>query len=224
MISRSEVAVILLLSLAQNSDSFASSTKNFRNAACWPNIDLTVSGGIKSPLLMTSSVHSSSLLIADDGELNGGTAVFMSTHQQGDDTQPPLRRRLRRATGFSLTACRKACRAATGLSASAIYATALAATSKYVRTFMTALISIFPPWFRYFLQPFLIMYYAPLLILRNFAGPTGRSARKSHEVLVESFKSAVDVAEKQADGYWPVHVTGTLSCVLICRCLPFVLI
>ena len=119
---------------------------------------------------------------------------------------------MRKATGFSLTAFRAAWRAATGISLTALYASALAATSAFVREAMALILSPFPPWFRYFLQPFLILYYAPLIILRNLTGPTRKRARETHKVFVEGFKSAVDAAEKKADGYWPVHVNGKIFC------------
>lgn len=155
------------------------------------------------PHYMTSSVHS---FLEDDEAAS--TAIFMSTTNDSEDPKPngSLRSRLRQATGFSLTALRATMRAATGISLTAIYASALAATSAFVRKTMAVVLSPLPPWFRYFLQPFLILYYAPLFILRNLAGPTGKRARETHEHFLDGFKAAVDAAEKKADGYWPVHV------------------
>lgn len=143
------------------------------------------------------------------------SAHAMSTRKESDGHQrdPSLRKRLRQITGFSLTAFRATMRAATGISLTAIYASAFAATSAFVRKTMTWILAPLPAWFRYFLQPFLILYYAPLFILRNLAGPTGKRAKETHELFVDGFKSAVEAAEKKADGYWPVHVNGKSSFV-----------
>jgi hypothetical protein len=157
-----------------------------------------------SLLSMASSVNS---FLEDDD--TGATAMFMSaTKDNGEPRTRSLRSRLRKATGFSLTALRKTMRAATGISLTAIYASALAATSAFVRKTMALILSPLPPWFRYFLQPFLILYYVPIFIIRNLAGPTGKRARETHEIFVDGFKAAVDAAEQKAGGYWPVHVNG----------------
>ena len=204
----------LVASLAQYSNGFSAAPKPSWNARCLATSPspLLNSGCKVTAASMTSSIHSVSSL--DDDE-PFATAVFMSSTEDADNQQP-LRSRLRRATGFSLTACRRTARAATGISLTAIYASTLAATSKWVRQTMALLLSPLPPGFRYFLQPFLIMYYAPLYILRSFAGPTGKRAREAHEILVDSFKAAVDAAEEKADGYWPVHVNGKkfVPCIL----------
>lgn len=116
-----------------------------------------------------------------------------------------IRQRLRAITGFSLTALRKTIRTATGISATAIYATSLAATGVWIRQAMKVLLDVFPTWFRYFLQPFLVLYYVPLFILRNVAGPTRSIAKRKHEVIMQSWKEAVEAADKsRAD--WPLHV------------------
>ena len=208
MLSRESlfVATIFLACLAQSTVGFATAPKP---AARYVRTS-SLQNDCKVAASMTSSIHSS--FLPEDGE-PFATAVFMSSTKQTDDNdnQQPLRSRLRRATGFSLTAFRRTMRAATGISLTAIYASTLAATSKWVRTAMALILSFLPPSFRYFLQPFLILYYAPLFILRSLTGPTGKKARESHEVLVDSFKAAVDAAEKKADGYWPVHVNGRNS-------------
>jgi hypothetical protein len=117
----------------------------------------------------------------------------------------PLRQRLRALTGFSLTAIRTTIRTATGLSATAIYATTLAATGAWIRQAMKVLLDVFPTWFRYFVQPFLVLYYVPLFMLRNIAGPTRSNAKHKHELIMESWKDAVETADKvRAD--WPLHV------------------
>lgn len=96
-------------------------------------------------------------------------------------------------------------RAATGVSLTAIYASTVAVTGAWIRQIMKGILSIFPAWFRYFLQPFLILYYAPLFILRNLAGPTRKHAIQTHEHFIEGWKSAVEKAE-ETSSYWPLHV------------------
>lgn len=199
------VTTVLIASLAQSSNAFSSTPPARSTWSARPLLQQqhqqqqtnNINYDYKIAQSMTSSVHS-------ENNSNDGYAVWMMS-STGDDQQQ-MRSRLRRATGFSLTAFRRTMRIATGISLTAIYASAFAATSKLVRVAMTLLLSPLPAWFRYFLQPFLILYYAPLLILRNLAGPTGKRARESHDIFVDSFKSAVVAAEKKADGYWPVHV------------------
>lgn len=116
-----------------------------------------------------------------------------------------LRTSLRTATGFSLTALRTTCRAATGVSLTAIYLATLAATGNWIRQTTKFALSIFPPWARYFVQPFLIFYYVPIFILRNVTGPTRRRARKTHEAVLDSWKEAVEKADETV-AYWPIHV------------------
>lgn len=102
---------------------------------------------------------------------------------------------LRTATGFSLTATRTACRTLTGVSISAVFAKVL---------------SIFPLFFRFFLQPLLILYYTPIVLLKAFVGPSKEyvnERRNAHEVLVKGWTQAVQAAEKASEnGYWPVTV------------------
>ena len=68
------------------------------------------------------------------------------------------------------------------------------------------------------MQPFLIMYYAPLIFVRYWLlGPSQKyveESRKGHEKLVEGWRKSVNAAEKaDANGYWPVHVNddGTIT-------------
>lgn len=119
-----------------------------------------------------------------------------------------LRSRLRKATGFSFTVFRATLRGITGVSLTALYAGALAATGLWIRKTMSVLLSVFPSGFRYFLQPFLVLYYTPLILLRSLASPTTRKrAVKKHETVREAWKDAITVAEKtERDGYWPVVV------------------
>lgn len=116
-----------------------------------------------------------------------------------------LRSTLRAATGFSLTAFRTTLRAATGIS-----------LSQTISGTIRAILDFLSPSLRYFMQPFLIMYYAPLLIIRFWmVGPSQQyveESLKGHEKVVEGWRKAVEAAEKaHSDGYWPVHVNGELD-------------
>jgi len=143
-----------------------------------------------------------------------------STDSDDVGNEKSYRSKMRKLTGFSLTASRKAIRASTGLSLSALRTTLRAATGISVSGRMKWILGLFPLWLRYFIQPFLILYYAPLLLLRGMVGQTKNSrlrARKAHEQLIEEWKNAVDVAESVADdGYWPVRINdqGALKVVL----------
>lgn len=119
-----------------------------------------------------------------------------------------VRNRLRKATGFSFTVFRATLRGITGISLSAIYAGALAASGLWIRKTMSAVLSVFPSGFRYFLQPFLVLYYTPLILIKSITSPTTRKrAVAKHETVLEVWKEAVAVAEKtEKDGYWPVVV------------------
>lgn len=119
-----------------------------------------------------------------------------------------VRNRLRKATGFSFTVFRATLRGITGISLSALYAGALAASGLWIRKTMSTVLSVFPSGFRYFLQPFLVMYYTPLILLKSLTSPTTRKrAVAKHETVLEAYKEAVTVASKtEKDGYWPVAV------------------
>jgi len=112
--------------------------------------------------------------------------------------------------GLSLTACRATMRATTGFSLTALRATLRAATGVSVTGLMKVLLGLFPQWARYFIQPFLILYYTPLMILRGLVGPTKDSraeALQAHERILEEWKNAVKVAEAVNEkGYWPVRI------------------
>jgi len=120
-----------------------------------------------------------------------------------------VRNRLRQATGFSFTVFRATLRGITGISLTTVYAGALAASGLWIRKTMSAVLSVFPSGFRYFLQPFLVMYYTPIIVLRSLTSPTTRKrAVAKHETVMEAWKEAVVVAEKtEAEGYWPVVVS-----------------
>mmetsp|Transcript_23184 Transcript_23184/g.66537 ORF Transcript_23184/g.66537 Transcript_23184/m.66537 type:complete len:233 (-) Transcript_23184:59-757(-) len=137
-------------------------------------------------------------------------AQYMASEpSQNDETSSKLtvRDRLRKATGFSLTAFRAAWRAATGISLTAVYGTAVAASGLWIRKFTSAVLSVFPAWFRYFLQPFLVLYYFPMFIIRGLTGPTRKEAKAKHVAVKESWRDAIDFAKAtEEDGYWPVKV------------------
>lgn len=154
------------------------------------------------------SLRSNSGLVAVS---SSSSHAMLSQSETDNPNDPYLRKRMRQITGFSLTAFRATMRAATGISLTALYASALAATSAFVRRIMALVLAPLPAWFRYFLQPFLILYYAPLFILRNLTGPTGKRARETHKCFVSGFREAVEVAEHKAEGYWPVHIDGKLQ-------------
>jgi hypothetical protein len=119
-----------------------------------------------------------------------------------------VRDKLRQITGFSFTVFRATLRGITGISMTAIYASTVAATGLWIRKISSAVLSLFPSGFRYFLQPFLVMYYVPLFMLRSLTGPYGKRARAKHEQALEAWKEAVEYAERtEQDGYWPVIVS-----------------
>jgi hypothetical protein len=95
----------------------------------------------------------------------------------------------------------------TGISLTAVYASAVAVTGLWVRRLTSMVLSVFPSWFRYFLQPVLVLYYAPLFVVRGLTGPTRRDAIDRHDRIVRHWKEAVQYAERtERDGYWPVII------------------
>jgi hypothetical protein len=67
----------------------------------------------------------------------------------GEDSEnQDLRGKLRKLTGFSLSAFRSTWRAATGISLTAVYASALAASCLWIRKVMSTILSITPAWVR----------------------------------------------------------------------------
>jgi len=147
-----------------------------------------------------------------------GTSIWRTTELrettsevQGDkdNDDKDVRSKLRRITGFSLTAFRSTWRAATGVSLTAVYASAIAVSGLWIRQVMSTVLSITPAWFRYFLQPFLVLYYAPLFIVRGLTGPTRKEAKAKHELIVDGWKEAIEHAEnKTKNSSWPAHVNG----------------
>ena len=121
-----------------------------------------------------------------------------------------IRKKLGNLTGLSLSGIRASARVTTRVS--------LTATRKFLRTLtgvsvtgaMKALVGLLPPWCRYFLQPFLIIYYVPLVVLKGFIGSTSTTKKDAsvvHEKLVDYWKEAIKMAENQSAS-WPLHVTS----------------
>lgn len=131
---------------------------------------------------------------------------------QRENESENLRGKLRKLTGFSLTAFRTTLRLATGFSLTSTRATLRALTGVSVTGTMKAILRLFPASFRYFLQPLLILYYVPLLTLQGLVGRTKTykaDAKAAHDSIVQDWKDAVRVAEEvNKGGYWPIHVDG----------------
>ncbi|KAL7494482.1 hypothetical protein ACHAWT_005373 [Skeletonema menzelii] len=132
-------------------------------------------------------------------KLYSSTAFSLSTSDIDNEAQS-TRSKLRQITGFSLTAFRATIRGITGISLSGVI-------SNTIRT----ILGVLRPGFRWILQPLLIAYYVPILVVRYYLiGPSQKyveDSRKGHEKLVDGWRKAVAVAEKaHADGYWPVHL------------------
>ena len=135
--------------------------------------------------------------------------MYFSSSLDGQSSQDvsenSVRARLRKLTGFSLTALRATMRAATGISLSAVYASTIAVSGMWIRQTMKIVLGLFPSWLRYFAQPFLVLYYAPLFVLRNLSAPRRKERMENHVALVDSWKHAVAVAD-QSTSYWPIHL------------------
>jgi len=141
-----------------------------------------------------------------------------------DDVQQSPRSKLRQLTGFSLTALRSTLRTVTGFSLTTFRATLRAATgislSGLISGSLRRILGILSPSLRYFLQPLLVMYYAPLLMIRYWmVGPSKQyveESRQGHEKLIEGWRKAVQAAEKaNSDNYWPVHLNGEFLCAVL---------
>lgn len=141
--------------------------------------------------------------------LHGSTAFSLSSSDIGNEAQS-TRSKLRQITGFSLTAFRATVRGITGISLSAVI-------SNTIRT----ILGVLRPGFRWILQPLLIAYYVPILVVKYYLiGPSQKyveDSRKGHEKLVDGWRKAVAAAEKaHADGYWPVHLNGEFILCFMC--------
>jgi hypothetical protein len=73
---------------------------------------------------------------------------------------------------------------------------------------MKWILSIVPPPLRYFAQPFLVLYYAPLFWIRQVShdGARRKHQKGTHEALLEGWKQAVAQADETVS-YWPIHVS-----------------
>lgn len=133
-----------------------------------------------------------------------------------DAELPSIRKELGKITGISLTALRASLRATTGFSLTALRTTLRTLTGVSITGAVKTLVGLLPPWFRYFLQPFLILYYVPLLVLKGMVGSTSTSKREAseeHDKLVDYWKDAIKLAETRSGAKWPLHVRadGTLK-------------
>ena len=164
------ILLLLLSALALSATAFQQSTptSNFLSRSVTRSQSPKVSSGFT-----LSSAHFSS---ADD---DSSVAATINIGQR-------VRNRLRKATGFSFTVFRATLRGITGISLTALYASTLAATGLWIRKIMSAVLGIFPSGFRYFLQPFLVMYYTPLIILRSLSNRSIRTPFVSVRVVLAS--------------------------------------
>lgn len=129
----------------------------------------------------------------------------------GDEIEKQsFRGKLHKLTGFSFTAFRLTMKAATGFSLTATRATLRGLTGISITATMKVITGVFPLWARAFFQPFLILYYTPLIVLRSLIGSTKNSkaeAKAAHEYLIDGWRQAIIASEEaQNGGYWPVHV------------------
>lgn len=131
----------------------------------------------------------------------------LDAKESQDTFESSVRTRLRKWTGFSLTALRATMRAATGISLTAVYASTIAVSGLWIRQTMKFILDLFPSWARYFAQPFLVMYYVPLFMLRNLSAPRRGERMQNHVVLVDSWKQAVAITD-QSTSYWPIHLNA----------------
>lgn len=125
-----------------------------------------------------------------------------------------IRNQLRAITGFSLTSFRTTVRTITGISLSTLYATSIACTNLYIRQCMKYVLQSIPPSFRYFFQPFLILYYVPFYIIKTLCNPknsttnSNQQQQKQHESFVTAWKHAIQIAD-ETTSYWPIHVNDS---------------
>jgi hypothetical protein len=135
-------------------------------------------------------------------------AGLKSTANDESNEQDPNANLARKVTGLGFTAIRSSVRATTGLSLTAIRTFLRTLTGVSISRVMKSILALLPPWTRYFFQPFLILYYVPLTILKGMIGstPTAKmEARSTHESLVQYWKDAIKSAEDHSAD-WPLHV------------------
>jgi len=141
----------------------------------------------------------------DDDDDTASPATNPNSNVNHHQNRRTARDAIGAATGVSLTAARATLRAATGFSLTTLYASSLVATGQWIRTSMQLVLQVVPAPLRSVLQPFLVLYYAPLFIVRNLTGPRRAQARKVHETAMEGWKKAVAATDTTAS-YWPVHL------------------
>lgn len=122
-----------------------------------------------------------------------------------------IRNRLRQMTGFSISAIRASLRVSTGFSLTAARLALRGFTGGIVTKTMKQFTAIFPSSVRYFMQPFLILYFTPIMILKSLCDRPKHYTERlaSHQNLLNGWKNAVRRAERVQNGdYWPVHVNA----------------
>jgi hypothetical protein len=204
------LAVLMTLSaiLHPTSAFSLSSNSNNLNHKCFGS----AGSGLFQPEHRTTRIPSFNVLMAVSSSDSIDTSS--SSPDDNDDDGTRMRDSIRKLTGISLTALRATMRAATGISSTAIcasafaiYATALAASGVWIRNVMKTMLAPFPASVRFFLQFFLVLYYAPLYIIRNLTGPTRKNARKKREEFLEGWNDAVKAAEDKSIS-WPLDLGG----------------
>lgn len=136
-------------------------------------------------------------------------AVLDQNDNNNNDPTPTYGGLLGKLTGLSLTAIRRSLRTTTGLSLTATRTALRGLTGVSVTASMKKLFGVLPPGLRYFVQPFFIMYYTPLMIIKYVIGSTKTSkdeAYAAHELIIEGWKDAIRATEEVQDS-WPLHVT-----------------
>lgn len=126
------------------------------------------------------------------------SSLFSSVSQGNTDENE-------RRAPFVFSAARASVRATTGFSLTAFRASLYALTVSATQL-LKRLIGVLPPWARYFVQPFLVMYYTPLTILRAFLS-SQEDAKASHEKLLDGWREAITSADEKIDN-WPIHVSA----------------
>ncbi|GMH70195.1 hypothetical protein TL16_g05347 [Triparma laevis f. inornata] len=161
----------------------------------------------QSQLSSSSSTRARSQDVSVFGYTKGRTTAVRPLYSDGSTTTTiePTRKRKRRfivkpirpvlkgITGFSLSALRQTARTFTGIS-----------LSKFVMRIIRPFYRIWPRWIRFFLQPLLIMYYWPLIMIRAKVMSKGYPLT-SEKVLKGVSKLVVD------QEYVPLAVTSDLG-------------
>jgi len=136
------------------------------------------------------------------------TANKSSTNDSTNDTENEgIRNQLRQLTGFSMSALRLSLHA----SISAARLTLRGFTGGIVTKTMKRVTAIFPTGIRYFMQPFLILYFTPIMVLKSLCDrpKNYNEDLAAHEKLVQGWTNAVERAERVQNGeYWPVHINA----------------